>query len=198
MNLQEQAEALDKQAQVLAKRMTSDFIKIGRVMDEMTDERQLFRLLNFDSQEAWVISRFRSQRATAFEARRIYRVLHLTVPESVLEFMEPGTLKVMAELPASAQRKVEVQQQALTSPVGEFTDSMLQKYPDHLMEKRVSWTLNPTMSQAQLYNRVMEQIQRWFGEGEVISRETAMELLFKDCEENMASKGATPSCKAKQ
>ncbi len=193
-----EALALDSEAQALAKHLTSDFTRIGIVVDKMTDDHQLFRLLKnpktgqaFASQEEWINDRFRSQRSTAFEARRVYRILKGTIPDVVQEQMEPGALKVLCDLPASAQKKVEIQQQALTSSVGEFTDSMLQKYPDHLMEKRVSWTLKPTMTQAAMYDRVLEQVQRWYGEnGSLVSRESALEYLLSDCEANMAPKEA--------
>ena len=98
--LRAEAITLDALAAELASRMSSDFIRIGKVMDAMTDDLQRWRLLTnpntgepYTSQEAWVSVRFRSQRATAFEARRIYRELHRErLPGTpLMEAAEPGS-----------------------------------------------------------------------------------------------------------
>src|SRR5271155_2580661 len=127
MSLLSDAVALDKEAVSLADSVQSTFIRIGRVMSLMTDDKQLWRLLTdartggpYRSQESWVAVRFRSQRATAFSARGIYRTLAGKVPDAILEAAEPGSLKIMAELPTSAQKNPKIHELIASSTVSAF------------------------------------------------------------------------------
>lgn len=187
MNPKAEAYALDQEAEQLAARMQSTFIRIGKVMAAIS-ECDKWRLLTdprtgseYSSLESWVGMRFRSQRATAFAARKLYRQLHPFVPDAVLESSEPGALKVLAKLPESAQRNPEMHELAMNSTTGEFTQEALERYPNELIEEIVTWQLKPTMSQAAMYDRVLEKVQKAYGDvGSVLSREDALEALLSD------------------
>jgi hypothetical protein len=197
MDVSAEARQLDEGIAVIVRRMGGrDYMRLGKFMDKMTDkDRPLWALLTdprtgrlYDSQEAWVMVRLRSQRATAFAARQLYRTLKHTVPDEVMESTEPGTLKVMASLPASAQRDTSIQKLATTSSVGEFTQMVLKEFPNELHDKRVVWALKPTLTQAAMYDRVLEKIQGYYGEKDIpVSREDALEYLLRDSEEQLNS-----------
>ena len=195
MNIKQEAEALDHEAETLARQDQSRFIAIGRVMARMCD-RERWRCLDdprtgrpFDSLERWVCFRFKEQRATAFAARKVYETLHPNVPDEVLETITRGVLTIMAKrLPASAAKKPDVLQKAMTCSPAEFRQEMKAAYPDHFTDDDVVWTLHPTESQAELYDRILLKVQSYYGEaGALISKECALEYLLKECEEQMDS-----------
>ena len=197
MDVTAEARQIDEWIETIVKRMSGrDYMRLGKFMDKMTDkEMPLWAILTdprtgrpFDSQEAWVTVRLRSQRATAFAARQLYRSLKDTVPDEVMAESEPGTLKVMATMPASAQRSKKIQELATSSSVGEFTSMILKEYPNELHDKRVTWSLRPTLTQAAMYDRVIEKIQGYYSEADThVSREDALEYLLRDSEEQIDS-----------
>ena len=75
------------------------------------------------------------------------------MPDEVLDKAEPGSLKILAMLPESAQKNRRVQRDLVTKTVAEFTTLAIEAFPDQLIEKRISWSLKPTMSQAGLYDQ---------------------------------------------
>jgi len=195
MDVTAEARQIDEWIETIVRRMGGrDYMRLGKFMDKMTDkDRPLWAILTdprtgkpFDNQEAWVNVRLRSQRATAFAARQLYRSLKDTVPDEIMAESEPGTLKVMATLPASAQKSPKIQQLATSSTVGEFTSMVLKEYPNELHDKRVTWALRPTLSQAAMYDRVIEKIQGYYSEKDTsVSREDALEYLLRDSEEQI-------------
>ena len=195
MDVTAEARQIDEWIETIVRRMSGrDYMRLGKFMDKMTGkDRPLWAILTdprtgrpFDSQEQWVNVRLRSQRATAFAARQLYRSLKETVPDEVMAESEPGTLKVMATLPQSAQRSEKIQKLATSSSVGEFTSMVLKEYPDELHDRRVTWALKPTLTQAAMYDRVLEKVQGYYSEADQhVSREDALEYLLRDSEEQM-------------
>jgi hypothetical protein len=65
---------------------------------------------------------------------------------------------------------------------------VLKDFPDELHDKKVTWALRPTLTQAAMYDRVMEKVQAYYAENEVsVSREDALEYLLRDSEEQIDS-----------
>jgi hypothetical protein len=196
MDVTARARELDSSIEQVVRRMGGrDFMRLGRWMDEFTNrDRPLWALLTnpktnklYDSQEQWISVRLRSQRATAFSARALYRQLKGKVPEDVMDKSEPGALKVLAQLPESAQKSEEIQDLISTSTTGEFVREALTRYPEELVEKTLRWMLSPTISQASLYDRVLEKIQDYYRKtaDESLTRESALEYILKDAEESI-------------
>ncbi len=188
-----EAVALDLEAVKLSSQLQSTFVHIGRVMDRMTDDRELWRLLrhpngeNYRSQEDWVSHRFREQRATAFEARRLYRSLHQQIPDGVMEQIPSGSLKILAQLPESAQRNLDIQELAVMHTPAEFTAEAITRFPKHFIDTKTKWELRPTMAQAANYNRLFDVVLKWYSAEtqEPITRENAFELLLMDFERSV-------------
>lgn len=197
MDVTAEARQIDEWIETIVKRMSGrDYMRLGKFMDKMTDkDRPLWATLTnpktgkmYNSQEEWVTVRLRSQRATAFAARQLYRSLKGTVPDEVMAESEPGTLKVMVSLPSTAQKNPRIQKLAMSSTVAEFTSMVLKDFPDELHDKKVTWALRPTLTQAAMYDRVMEKVQAYYAENEVsVSREDALEYLLRDSEEQIDS-----------
>ena len=195
MDVTAEARQIDEWIETIVRRMGGrDYMRLGKFMDKMTDkDRPLWAILTdprtskpFESQEAWITVRLRSQRATAFAARQLYRSLKGTVSDEVMADSEPGILKVMATLPQSAQRSEKIQTLAVSTTVGEFTSMVLRDFPDELHDKRVTWTLRPTLTQAAMYDRVLEKVQEHYSEADQhVSREDALEYLLRDSEEQI-------------
>ena len=191
MNPEEAAQLDHELADIIAS-SESSFIRIGRIMDRIC-EFDSWRLLDnphtrqpFLSLEDWVTFRFRGQRATAFAARRIYRTLKPNVPDEVLDKAEPGSLKILAMLPESAQKNRRVQRDLMSKTVAEFTTLAIEAFPDQLIEKRISWSLKPTLSQAALYDRILTKVQDWYAkQGEPVSKEDALEYILQEAEERL-------------
>ena len=195
MDVTAEARQIDEWIETIVRRMGGrDYMRLGKFMDKMTDkDRPLWATLTnpktgkmYNSQEEWVTVRLRSQRATAFAARQLYRSLKGTVPDEVMDHTEPGTLKVMASLPSSAQKNPKIHKLATESTVAEFTSMVLKDFPDELHDKKVTWALRPTLTQAAMYDRVIEKVQAYYGENDVpVSREDALEYLLRDSEEQI-------------
>jgi hypothetical protein len=196
MSRMTEAQELDALAAEIVARAGSDFYRIGRIMFQMSDQHRWACLTDprtknpYRSLEAWVQVRFQSgvtdQRATAFAAYGVVSALQGKVPDEVMEVSAPGSLKILAQLPDSAQKNPKIHELITSATVSEFTDAVIKRYPAQAIEKRIKWSLSPTMTQAQLYNRVLEAAQQDYGEvGTVLSREQAMEAIFSEVEQNM-------------
>ena len=93
MDVTAEARQIDEWIETIVRRMGGrDYMRLGKFMDKMTDkDRPLWATLTnpktgkmYNSQEEWVTVRLRSQRATAFAARQLYRSLKGTVPDEVM------------------------------------------------------------------------------------------------------------------
>lgn len=191
----ERAKEIDGAIARVVKRMSGrDFMRLGKWMHEFTDkETPLWALLEnpntgelYTSQAQWIVVRLRSQRATAFYARKLYRQLKDKLPVEVMDTAEPGVLKIMGErLPSSALESPAIQQKAAISSPAEFHAEMKSLYPDHFKDDDVVWKLHPTESQAMLYDRVIGKVQEFYQRtaGESMSRESALEHILRGAEE---------------
>ena len=94
-------------------------------------------------------------------------------------------------LPESAQKNRRVQRDLVNKTVAEFTTLAIEAFPDQLIEKRISWSLKPTMSQAGLYDRILTKVQD-FGMLQtgksLVSKEDALEYILQEAEERLWKK----------
>jgi hypothetical protein len=187
MSLKDEALELDKEAEKLGARLDTDFVRTGIVMHKICEYDRWRSLTDpktgqpFRTLEAWVTLRFGAGRSTAFAARNLYRALKEAVPDTVLFHSEIGSLKVLRKLPSSAQKNPEIQEMATQSTTSEFQAEMHKRYPDHLKDEQTTWCLRPTISQAEVYDRFIEDVVETLAKTMPrMSREEAFEYFCAD------------------
>ena len=186
MSLIEEALELDAEASKLESEGRETFVRIGEIMAKMQDQERWSYIIDpstgkrFKSYESWVMYRFPNSRSSAFAAKAVIKQLGPIMPREVIKKVDRGNFTVLKKLPESALNNPTVQLLATTLSPKEFESKAQILYPEHHIETTRLWALKPTVSQASVYDEMVEDAIEFYSKEKRITREEAMEYASQD------------------